>query len=521
MNEEISPTNTNQDSFKLISLKLFRHKILDGLEIDFLEDNNRIDNNRPVTTLLIGPNGSGKSQILRAIINIFRELEQEKYHNKKQNIIECDYVITYKINDKVYKIEKTKKTKYEKKILENDKEIGLLDLKLPTKLIASAFMLNDKFLFVDNLKSKTEPVFYEYIGLRRSDSIAGTKSYLKKVVESIINSSTNPDFIKDLKLILKFLNLTPPLKIYFHPKYRTKIFKGNITGKEFTDFFINWEKHTRRKKENPPRSLNYIKSMKDMETNKLVEFINNLSGKLVQYENSRSYYFCYRIDPDNVLPKETINEFKLIQELMKLDLFTYPSIDVRKENQEFELEEASSGEYHFLSTLIGVLAKIDKNSLVLIDEPEVSLHPNWQIKYIHALKEIFARYNSCHFLIATHSHFMISDLEKESSSIVSLKRDEENRITAKIHPQNTFGWSAEDILYNIFEMRTVRNYYLGEDLRNVLHLISTNSENIQEIKTLVGKFEKLVLNESDPLNLVIKQAKEYVKKNDTTNKSKN
>ena len=72
-----------------------------------------------------------------------------------------------------------------------------------------------------------------------------------------------------------------------------------------------------------------------------------------------------------------------------------------------------------------IFNNISRNSIVLIDEPEISLHPNWQIKYISFLKKVFAEYNSCHFIIASHSHYMVSDLNPENSSLITVNVDEE------------------------------------------------------------------------------------------------
>ncbi|MFY3790760.1 AAA family ATPase [Ureibacillus sp. MALMAid1270] len=48
------------------------------------------------------------------------------------------------------------------------------------------------------------------------------------------------------------------------------------------------------------------------------------------------------------------------------------------------------------------------NSLILIDEPEISLHISWQNKFISDLKEIH-KINKLDILIATHSPDIISN----------------------------------------------------------------------------------------------------------------
>lgn len=144
--------------------------------------------------------------------------------------------------------------------------------------------------------------------------------------------------------------------------------------------------------------------------------------------------------------------------------------------------------------------------MVLIDEPENSFHPNWQIKYVESLKKIFEKYKSCHFLIATHSHFLVSDLKKETSSIVSLKMNEENKISAELLSEDTFCLSAEEILYEIFDLPTIRNYYIASEIGDIMDLIQQKDPNRrQEIESRVKELREIVpnLKDIDPLKKVI------------------
>lgn len=65
-------------------------------------------------------------------------------------------------------------------------------------------------------------------------------------------------------------------------------------------------------------------------------------------------------------------------------------------------EELSSGEQHFIIQLITLLMKAEPQSLVLIDEPELSYHPAWQMDYLKNLKRI-AEIGQYQFILATHS----------------------------------------------------------------------------------------------------------------------
>jgi predicted ATP-binding protein involved in virulence len=68
----------------------------------------------------------------------------------------------------------------------------------------------------------------------------------------------------------------------------------------------------------------------------------------------------------------------------------------------------SSGEQHELVLLYELLFKVKRGSLILIDEPELSLHVNWQDAFLRDLKEI-ADLSDLDVILATHSPQIISD----------------------------------------------------------------------------------------------------------------
>jgi energy-coupling factor transporter ATP-binding protein EcfA2 len=73
-------------------------------------------------------------------------------------------------------------------------------------------------------------------------------------------------------------------------------------------------------------------------------------------------------------------------------------------------EQLSSGEKHLLIIIYNILFRIQDNSLILIDEPEISLHISWQIKFIEILKKILELEDkkNVQILIATHSPQIIN-----------------------------------------------------------------------------------------------------------------
>lgn len=83
---------------------------------------------------------------------------------------------------------------------------------------------------------------------------------------------------------------------------------------------------------------------------------------------------------------------------------------VFREGDIVPLEKLSSGEQHQLVLFFELLFELRGNALILIDEPELSLHVGWQKKFIADLKEII-ELNSFDVLLATHSPQLIGEWE--------------------------------------------------------------------------------------------------------------
>jgi len=78
----------------------------------------------------------------------------------------------------------------------------------------------------------------------------------------------------------------------------------------------------------------------------------------------------------------------------------------------FPIEALSTGEKTLLSKVLNLYFKDIKNQIILIDEPELSLHPAWQNRVLK-LYQNFAKENNCQIIIATHSPHIIGSAKNE------------------------------------------------------------------------------------------------------------
>jgi predicted ATP-binding protein involved in virulence len=97
--------------------------------------------------------------------------------------------------------------------------------------------------------------------------------------------------------------------------------------------------------------------------------------------------------------------------------FTHKTISINNEKgfvfttnmgEELKLTDLSSGEQHEVVLLYELLFKIEENTLILIDEPEISLHVSWQKAFIEDLLKI-AKMQNISVLVSTHSPQIIND----------------------------------------------------------------------------------------------------------------
>jgi predicted ATP-binding protein involved in virulence len=72
------------------------------------------------------------------------------------------------------------------------------------------------------------------------------------------------------------------------------------------------------------------------------------------------------------------------------------------------LDWLSSGEQHELILAYELLFRTGEGALVMIDEPEISLHLEWQFDFLKDLDRIL-RTNNCYALVCTHSPQIVND----------------------------------------------------------------------------------------------------------------
>ncbi|WP_230009536.1 ATP-binding protein, partial [Microbacterium sp. Bi128] len=145
-----------------------------------------------------------------------------------------------------------------------------------------------------------------------------------------------------------------------------------------------------------------------------------------------------------------------------------------------DLNDASSGELSLVTAVLGIASAIDDKSLVLIDEPEISLHPDWQGGYLDLLRRAFERYKGSHFIVATHSPLIVSGIDASHSNVLSLEGNPNDRDT-----KNLSGKSADEVLIGAFNVAGRNNLYLKQSLVRALRMAADRKFNTHEFVELM------------------------------------
>jgi len=111
-----------------------------------------------------------------------------------------------------------------------------------------------------------------------------------------------------------------------------------------------------------------------------------------------------------------------------------------------EIVKLSSGQRLFTYIVINILGTIRRNSLILVDEPELFLHPTLEIQFIEMLKEILVEFNS-KALLATHSVVTVREMPADCVHVFERTKD---RLSIRNPPFQTFGGDNQRISSYVF-----------------------------------------------------------------------
>ena len=181
------------------------------------------------------------------------------------------------------------------------------------------------------------------------------------------------------------------------------------------------------------------------------------------------------------------------QDGRNITLFTNSSGD------EFDINELSSGEKQLFLRTLAIRMLNPENSIILIDEPELSLHPKWQQRIVDVYRKI-GKNNQ--IIIATHSPHILGSVRKEN--IMLLDKDDDGKIVVRTGDElyDSYGQPTDRVLKDIMGLQTTRNPKVFKLLEEAGELVDKNEYESEEFKTKYKKLREILGNKDEDLLLM-------------------
>lgn len=400
-------------------------------------------------TIITGPNGYGKTTVLNIIYNLFN-----KRFSYFQNLIFKEIKIQFE-DDLQLIITK-------EDIVHNAKDFFEIEKKLPKVSFRILGLKNSKKnggITFEFRPEKDERFFREirknipvrqidtdnWLDLRTDEIVSADEMYnlfnigksshdngfieLSKILESL-----NVYLIKEQRLIKQTKN-SNKIRLEREFSYTNTIqeyakeLSEMIRSKQSEALQITQERDSTF----PQRLLTSNDTFTEEEFNNRFEALIKKQEKLNQYGlSTTSIQGVTNYDPQNVkvltvylkdsemkaqVFDDLLNKIALFTNILNEKRFTHKHIKIDGNNgftffsatgTELKLTDLSSGEQHEVVLLYELLFRTAPNTLVLIDEPEISLHVVWQKAFITDLLEI-TKMQNIQVVVATHSPQIIDD----------------------------------------------------------------------------------------------------------------
>lgn len=181
------------------------------------------------------------------------------------------------------------------------------------------------------------------------------------------------------------------------------------------------------------------------------------------------------------------------QDGRNITLFTNSSGD------KFDINELSSGEKQLFLRTLAIRMLNPENSIILIDEPELSLHPKWQQRIVDVYRKI-GKNNQ--IIIATHSPHILGSVRKEN--IMLLDKDDEGKIVVRTGDElyDSYGQPTDRVLKDIMGLQTTRNPKVFKLLEEVRKIVDRDEYNSDEFKEKYRELKGILSSKDEDIFLI-------------------
>jgi predicted ATPase len=431
-------------------------------------------------TAIVGENGSGKSSVL---INIANELHIHDYifvfkRDEEKIILSNISHFTYPSEFKKYYY-----PHYPPQLPSSSETTDIKNFLQQKELLKKQIYLYD-YSFEQNNAS----VYNIYPNKHLSISeikLENMKNILYYIKDSSKHKKVFGDYFNPTQVVLKH-NSTKKVhrmsintvKIYTHSLSRKDVFKLRIY--EYILILLN-----SLRPNNPINNVKDVNTMEDLQKFILAQLKSEEESQQNTEEQHKKIVSTIKEYVKYIEKIDSLNEFEknISIENKHINLFIIDAhfltdnffilkdlpncfeIDFIDKRSEIEYDEIyyndlSQGEKSILNIKYYIEKLVQQaeedHFIILLDEPANELHPEWQKKFLNYLINSFKkRKQKFHFIITTHSPFILSDLPKENVVFLEKEKGEDGKcknVTNEIDIE-TFGANIHTLLSHGFFMK--------------------------------------------------------------------
>lgn len=394
--------------------------------------------------ILIGPNGSGKTTLLRMF--------EYALNLKHFLLFEIDFdIIDIEINDSHIRIQKP--DNYNNDVLKyyiddvfigDYKKIAVKDFTSIIRRYSNLRLIQTSdYSFIDersNIELSIEEVIDSLPDIYKNKILENT-TLMPESVKNLLKGF-NVHFVTSDRLeTKKDINKNEYYRDYDRQTFKTIEYFSSDLKNRISTVLSNYADNSRKiDKDFPHKILSKIRNNSDISKEKLgqiikeTERVSNIiysSGLLM--DNDPSLGNLKLITDDNIsnivinqYMEDTINKLtSLLRFSEKMNLFknlinsklSRKRLFINKNDGFYvknesdiliELKNLSSGEQQQIILFYDLLFQSNENQIYLIDEPEISLHVEWQRSFLSDITKIIG-FSKIKVIIATHSPQIIGD----------------------------------------------------------------------------------------------------------------
>jgi predicted ATPase len=402
-------------------------------------------------SVITGPNGSGKTELLTTIANWFS--------NPARSELQTDTSVEWvRVNQSSSTSSDTESTG-------------------PSRVIAQTFSPFSRFASPAETRLTLTDVYadaaehtelYRAIGIHRASRHVGGTLAKRTIEQGIFRLTEDPEQARNFGFVLEALGFSETIDF----SYRKYPAAGKLI-KAFGNGTLRQElsNHLPRPGQRVVNAL-----QREMQRAGIESFAGLLESVLALLrhrlvEPSIDFTFDCRYGR----PSEDYAVMQGLTFLRRLSLLRLASCQLfpLSQGRAIDLADASSGQQQMLCSLFGLQSELTSDSLVLIDEPELSLHPTWQMDFLDRLSKVLDQFEGCHVIVATHSPLIVQSALLKCLEVVQLRPEQEGTAIEPLSPADTLPQygeraSVEGTLLDVFGTPVSGSAHLANEIFDIV-----------------------------------------------------